>query len=237
MATTNKDGRIKIDGSTILVPCADDKTLYRADKLFFSSVKEEEWLNLLASNGYILVKRKLSGYVFTTSTVAGDYYYSVYNLPASAESEVSQAIIASRIKQGAEVVYTHANKAYFRTFNKNGISVTGIAIDAASKRGHIKRAFLFNSAMLCFWLGLLCYNLIYWVRFDSAGVVTGDKRIPLWDYTIDMTALFGDYPTTPFISLFLVLTVLFIPSTIYFLDQYLYSRCFEKDIAKVCTKK
>lgn len=237
MATVNKNGVIVVDGSTRLIPCPDDKSLYKTDKLFFSSVKEEEWLNTLASNGYVLVKRKLSGYVFTASGVAGDYYYSVYNLPANAESEVSTAIINSRVNQGAEVLCTRANKAYFRTSTKNSDGVSGIVTDAASKRGHIKRAFLFNSGMLCFWLGLLCYNLIYWVRFDSAGATVGTNRIPLWDYTIDMTALFGDYPTTPFISLFMVLTILFIPSTVYFLDQYLYSRRFEKDIARRCMKK
>lgn len=231
-------GRAIIDKKTKLFPYKEDNlVLYKVDKLFFSSVKEEEWLNLLASKGYVLQKRKLSGYVFAFDASASEYYYSVCVLPAPAESEVSSAVIKERVKNGGELVYTYANKAYFRTDLKKDDAFAGVLSDATSKRRHIRNVFAFNASMLAFWLGLLCYNLIYWVRFDSAGVVDVEKKGVLWDYTIDMSAVFGDYPTTPYISLFLVLTVLFLPSVIYFLDQYLYSRRFEKGAYEKCVRK
>lgn len=209
----------------------------KIDKLFFSAVKEEEWLNSMAAKGLVLESRKLSGYIFTASPDAAKYYYSVCQLPASNESEISRDIISKRINDGAVLLYAYANKAYFVTPLKNTDAFGGVLKDAESKRRHLKGTLAFNASLLAFWLGLLCYNLIYWVRFDSAGVIAEKKEGILWNYTIDMSAIFGDYPTTPYISLFIVLTVLCIPFTVYFLDQYLYSRRFVKTAFELWAKK
>ncbi len=194
------------------------------DKLFFSPVKEEEWLNSMAACGYVLVKRKFSGYIFAVDGYANQFYYSVCSLAAPAESEASQAIIKKRVAMGSDLIYTYGNKAYFRTPVVMTGVCAGITHDSVSKLRHLRGLLAFNASLMFFWLGLLCYNLIYWVRFDSAGVTVTEKTGLLWKFTIDMSAIFGDYPTTPYISLFLVLTVLFIPFTVYFLDQYLYAR-------------
>lgn len=215
------------NSSVALLPCNDEingSPCYRVDKLFFSPVKEEEWLNSMAASGYVLVGRKFSGYIFAVDGCAENYYYSLCSLSTSAESESSQAVIEKRVAMGSELVYTYGNKAYFKTPVEALGECDGIAFDSASKHRHLRGVFAFNAGLMCFWLGLLCYNLVYWVRFDSAGVTVTEKTSLLWKFTIDMSSVFGDYPTTPYISLFLVLTVLCIPFTVYFFDQYLYAR-------------
>lgn len=217
----------------------DNVKTVKLDKLFFSAVKEEEWLNSMAENGLVLAERKLSGYIFTSSPEASKYYYSVCQLPASHESEISRSIISKREGEGSVLLYTYANKAYFATLIKNtdAFAFAGVLKDAEGKSRHLGGVLAFNASLLAFWLGLLCYNLIYWVRFDSAGVLVEKKDSLLWKYTIDMSSIFGDYPTTPYISLFIVLAVLCIPFTVYFLDQYLYSRRFVKVVSEICEKK
>jgi len=224
-----KDEKVVINKSTTLKPYGEDG-MYKVDKLFFSAVAEEDWLNLLASHGFVLVKRMISGYVFAKDAEAKKYYYSVYVSTVSAEAEASQAVIEKRLGANVHLLYTHGNKIYYKSSLKDAAAYKGLAEDAASKRRHLKGVFAFNAGLLSFFLGLLCYNLMYWVRLDSAGALDVKKDIMIWDFTIDMSAIFGDYPTTPYVSLFLVLTVLSIPFTVYFLDQYLYSRRFEKDL-------
>lgn len=227
--TVAKNENVKINKSTTL-KLYGNEGLYKVDKLFFSAVAEENWLNLLASNGFVLVKRMVSGYVFAKDAEADKYYYSVYVSTVSAEAEASQKLIKTRLGANVQLLYTRGNKIYYKSSLKDASAYKGLAEDAASKRRHLRGVFAFNLGLLSFFLGLLCYNLIYWVRLDSAGAFDVKKEIMIWDMTIDMSALFGDYPTTPYISLFLVLTVLSIPFTVYFLDQYLYSRRFEKSL-------
>ncbi len=229
---TNSTGseKVVINKSTTLKPYGKEGH-YKVDKLFFSAVAEEEWLNLLAESGFVLVERKVSGYIFTKSPEAKKYYYSVYCSSVSAEAETSRNLIEKRLSADVQLLYTYSNKIYYKTLLKSEESYKGIAEDAASKRRRLRLAFSFNAGLLCFFLGLLCYNLIYWVRFDSAGVLDVKKEAMIWDLTIDMSSIFGDYPTTPYISLFLVLSALCIPFTVYFLDQYLYSRRFEKNVS------
>lgn len=231
----NKREKIKINGSTTLTPY--EENLYKVDKLFFSPVKEEQWLNLMASQGYAFEKRVFAGYIFSKDKQASGKYYSVVILPAPIESEISQKLVNERANVQGTPFYSYTNKAYYKTqIQKNG-SFDGVLLAATTKRCHLRRLFLVHAAFLCFWLTLLCYNLIYWIRLDSASATVANKNGALWAYTIDMSGIFGNYPTTPYISLFIVLTLAFVPLTVYFLDQFLYSRRFEEGWSKKCAKK
>lgn len=223
---------IKIDNSTVLIPHGEAE--YKVDKLFFSAVKEEEWLNLLASRGYALVGRKFTGYIFAVDKVAAKYYYSVCLLPAPAEAEYSEHYMAEKSGHKTHPVCTFSNKAYYRTAVEE--SGEGVVIDATAKSKHLKRAFAFNFGLLLFWLGLLCYNITYWVRFDSAGVAA-DKSSFIWKLAIDMSDLLGSYPTTPYIVVCAFLVALCIPFTVYYFDQYMYSRSFLAKVNKAWRKK
>jgi len=231
----SKREKVKINGNTTLVPYEDN--LYKVDKLFFSPIKEEEWLNLMAANGYAFEKRVFAGYIFSKDKQASGRYYSVVILPAPMESEVSQKLVNERADVQGIPFYSYANKAYYITQKQKNSSYDGVLLAATTKRCHLRRVFLVHAAFLCFWLALLCYNLTYWIRLDSASATVTDKNGALWNYTIDMSGIFGNYPTTPYISLFIVLTLAFVPLTVYFLDQFLYSRRFEKGLAEKCAKK
>ena len=224
--------KVSVGKSTKLVPYGDAE--FKADKLFFSPVKEEEWINSLASQGYALVGRKFAGYIYEANKYADRYYYSVSLLPAQAETEISESVIEERAKRSAYPVCTFSDKAYYKT----PLAELGedIVKDAAQKRRHLKRTFIFNLCVLAFFLGLLCYNMVYWTRFDAAGI-TADKSAVIWKFAINMSALFGNSPATPYISICLVCTLLAMPFTIYFFDQYMYSRAFEKTVKKACQGK
>lgn len=223
---------IKIGGSTLLVPQGESE--YKADKLFFSAIKEEEWLNLLASEGYALVGRKFTGYVFTPDKNAGKYYYSVCLLPAQAEADYAEHYMKEKSGHSAPPVCTFSNKAYYRT--PTGTKDDGIVADAVLKLKHLRRAFAFHFGFLLFWLGLLCYNLAYWVRFDAAGATVGNKPA-IWKFAPDLSRWLGDYPTTPYISLFIVAVILCVPFTVYYFDQYMYSRSFLKNAKSTWEEK
>ncbi len=224
--------KIKIDGTTVLTPYGDGS--YMADKLFFSAVKEEEWLCYMASKGYALKGRKFKGYIFDRDANASKYYYSVCLLPAQAETDYAKDYMENKSKHGTSPVCTFSNKAYYRTPVTE--KSNGIVNDAVLKYKHLRRAFAFHFGFLLFWLGLLCYNISYWVRFDAAGV-TVEKKAAIWKYTINMTKFFGNYPTTPYISLFICIVILCIPFTVYYLDQFMYSRFFLKRVQKIWRKR
>ena len=123
---------VKIDNSTVLIPHGEAE--YKVDKLFFSAVKEEEWLNLLASRGYALVGRKFTGYIFAVDKVAAKYYYSVCLLPAPAEAEYSEHYMAEKLKDAYGIVYTGVNGRVghelildCRQFHSIGITESDIA--------------------------------------------------------------------------------------------------------------
>lgn len=228
---TGRDS-VKITGSTVLVPHGEYE--YKVDKLFFSAVKEEEWLNMLAGKGYQLVRRSFTGYIFVADKTAGRYYHSLYLLPSQAESDYAAHCIENVSGYGTEPVCTFSNKAYFRT--PIGESSDGVVNAAVGKRGHLRRAFAFHFGLLLFWLCLLCYNLIYWVRFDSLGV-TVDKSKLIWRVAINLESIFGSYPTTPYISVCILFVVLCIPFTVYYFDQYVYSGKFLRNVKNTWQKK
>lgn len=228
---TGRDS-VKITGSTVLVPHGEYE--YKVDKLFFSAVKEEEWLNMLAGKGYRLVRRSFTGYIFVVDKTAAQYYYSMYLLPSQAESDYAKHCIENCSGYDTEPICTFSNKAYFKT--PLGECSDGVVNAAVGKRSHLRRAFAFHFGLLLFCLGLLCYNLIYWVRFDALGVVA-DKSKFIWKVALNLEFLFGSYPTTPYISVCMVFVLLCIPFTVYYLDQCIYSNAFLRNVKKVWQKK
>lgn len=239
-------------GKTKLYLCNDGS--YKADKLFLSPVKEELWLNSLARNGYMLVNRSVGGYFFTYNSNGPKFYFSItYSEVSSTRGQLSEetADMTNSMGEGAELLFTYGKKVYYKTLvarkNKDCDSTDCIAFCAGEKRRRMRNYFIASFSFLCTFLILLCYNLKYWVRFriEDVGVTFVDgqlkdyivKEHSLWDYTFDLSKLFGEYPCTPHISLFLTLTLLSIPFAVYYFDQYMFSRKFEKAVVKKCEKK
>ncbi len=238
------------DGTALLL---QHNGLYKAQKLFLSPINEEKWLNYMASKGYELCGRKISGYLFAKSPQANKSYYSVgYSAVSSSKgclNDLTKSEVEAREKENSTLACTYCTKVYYKTHNIVGANTNNKGKscasdsplnDAASKRAHIRNRFVFFLTMFCFFLGLLCYNLMHWVRFSTTGVYvkfTGgllndyiEKEHSLWDITFDLRGWFGNYPCVPHISLFLGLTIVFIPFAVYYLDQYLYARNFEKQL-------
>lgn len=212
----------------------------KVDKLFASPVKEEQWLNKMAAEGLELVDRRLGGYCFAVSSNADLYYFTVaYTDVTSARHEMSEEtkILTDKLSGGAQYILTYGTKVYYKT-PKTVASDTVLC--AAEKRKTMRNHFFASMVFLLTFLSLLCYNLSYWVMFkvENIGVTFSDgqlsdyivKERSLWDYTIDLTKYFGEYPCTPHISLCLCLTVLAIPFAVFYLDQYLLSKSFEKAV-------
>ncbi len=228
----NSRTQIKINGS-VFVPHGEYE--YKFDKLFFSAIKEEEWLNAIAKKGYMLVGRKFTGYIFKPDKNASKYYYSVCLLPAPDVSDYSEMYIEKKSGHKTQPVCTFSNKAYFMVpLNEDS---EGIVNDAIGKRKHLRRAFAFHAGLLMFFLSLLCYNFAHWVYFDAAGIFA-DRTLEISKFTIiDLTSVLGKYPTTPYISILIVLVVLCIPFTVYYFDQFMYSRSFLNKVKEVWQKK
>ncbi len=80
-------------------------------KRFFSSAKENAWLNVLGQKGYLLVTRTENSYTFDLTQRC--LYYSVEWLDQSPECEESAAYIASYKEKGVELAATYSLWAYF----------------------------------------------------------------------------------------------------------------------------
>jgi len=222
-----KAEKIKLKGTT-LVPISE--TEYLADVMFLSTVREEKWLNFMAENGYALEERRIKGYVFLHDRKARQNRYSVHCLEAPPEAEVSKAYIESCEKGGAKLICAFLNNVYLKTQasseTSNGILLSG----AQSKRRGLKNMFTFCLFMLTFCLGMTIYNILYWVRFDAAAISQEIKAGFILKNFNFLEKWLGKYPSTPILTLFLVLTVIFIPLTAYFLDAYLAARAYEKEL-------
>ncbi len=223
---------------------------YAVDKLFASAVNEEKWLNLMASQGYEFCRRKLGKYIFSKNNIANMYYFSVgYSLASSSQGELCDLTAKeakSRSVNRCELICTYVTKVYYRTASTAANSKMEVSDapleDAASKRRHVRNHLAFNLGMFIFSLCLLCYNLMYWVRFNATNAFVRfsngmlhdyqEKEHSLWDIVPDLRSWFGDYPCVPHISFFLCLTVLFLPFVVFYLDQYLYTKSFEKSLTK-----
>lgn len=231
-------------GNVNLIPAING--VYFATKLFFSAVNEELWLNKLASQGYEFCGRKFSKYYFKKNSSASNYYFSVgYSLVSSTKGELcdlTKKEAAERVEKRCDIIDTYCTKVYYKT----AITSTGAkseasdvpSKDAASKRRHVRNRLAFNLGMFMFSLSLLCYNLMYWVRFSATnafvrydqGILNDyqEKEYSLWTITPDLRGWFGEYPCVPHISFFLCLTIIFLPFVVFYLDQYLYTKSFEK---------
>ncbi len=218
---------------TKLMICDD---VYKVDRLFFSPVSEEKWLNRMASFGYGFVERTMSGYIFEKDSFAANRYYSVgfTKVSSSADelSDITAADVKKRSEKGDAFITTYGTKIYYKTSRVNETSM--VESDAVSVQRHAFNGLAFWFSILFLWLGLLCYNLVYWVRFNSMGVfakftdgnlhdyITKDHS--LWDITFDISDFVGNYPNAPHISLFALLTLITLPFAAMYLDLYLSTR-------------
>lgn len=229
--------------------------VYCINKVFFSSVNEEKWLNFVASQGLELCGRAFGKYFFNKNTQADRYYYSVgYSLVSSSQGElcdITEKEVNQRAEENCLLVCTYCTKVYYKTLvggaGARGVASDAPAKDAASKRCHVRNRFVFNLVLFCFSLGLLCYNLMYWVRFNASNYFVRftkdmlhdyqEKEFSIWDVTIDLRGWFGEFSCVPHISLFLFLSLLLLPFVVYYFDQYMYARSFEKSMMKKWAKK
>ncbi len=196
-------------------------------KLWLSPVKEEEWLNKRAAEGFALVDRSFNAYTFNKAQLPKGYKYTVCYLQSAPSSETSEAYINERLENGSKLVCTFANYVYFLT----PVSETNdIKADAKSKRSHLGNLLFLQGGITLFWVCMLCYNLLYWLRFSAAGTVFSNKSDFINKITIDLTSVFGNYKTTPYISFYLMLVIIFAPLTIYYIDAYIAARKYEKNI-------
>ena len=227
-----KREKVRLKGARLVkinaVPFTGE-SLYLSDMLFFSSVKEEKWLNYMAQQGYALTERRLKGYVFMSDKRAAQSYWSVCSLGSPPCSEESEAYIEKRADRGDILVCTSLNFAYFKT-PKTGAE-DGRLEDALSKRQSLKGLFLFNLFMLLVWLGLTVYHVFHWVYFNAAAVSAVQKTSFLWKNFGFFSPWLGGHPTTPLITLFFILTLVFIPLTAFFLDAYMASRALVKELS------
>lgn len=240
---------VVLNNATKLVPIDDQ--VFRADKLFASSVKEEIWLNSMAKEGYELCGRSFKGYMFVKNLKAAQRHFSVsYSTVSSSQGElcdITEKIVTGREELGGEFICAYSCKVYFKAEIKEGALPTSVKEDAAEKRRRLKYFFSFSTVMLLFFLTMLCYNLKYWVKFNAADVgvkfsegklndyIVKDKS--LWDYTLDMRKWFGEFPCTPHISFFLCLVVLTIPFVAYYLNQYLGAKKYENALESRCKER
>lgn len=81
-------------------------------KVFFSKIKECEWLNKMGDSGYRLIKVSDSKYTFAHSD-EHKYCYSVEYLENSPNSDVSVEYYESRIPEGIKPVLVSGNWVYF----------------------------------------------------------------------------------------------------------------------------
>lgn len=227
---------------------------FRGFKLFFSVINEEKWLNYMALQGYELKERRVTGYCFGLNKAAKGNYFSVkYSVSSSTKDclcDVTAEEAAGRAEKSSKIITTYCTKTYYKTPVGSASEQTDDFVpfeDAANKRRQMKYRFAFSFGLLCVFLGLLCYNLMYWIRFNagwnyakySGGVLHDykDKEHSLWEFTKDLSDKLGAFPCTPHISLFSLFTLLTIPFVIYYFDQYMYSRSFEKQLHRQWKRK
>ena len=197
-------------------------------KLLLSPVKEEAWLNDMANEGFALVDRSFLTYDFIKNNIPKGYKYTVCYLQSPPTTETSAAYIRSREEQGTKLVCTHANYAYFLTPVED---TDNIKKDAVSKRSHIGNLLFLQGGIFLFWLCMLSYHLIYWLRFMANENTVTAKSDFIYKISIDLSSVFGNYKTTPYISFYLMLVVIFAPLTVYYLDAYIGARKYEKSFS------
>ncbi len=231
---------VKLKDGTVLA--ADECGVFEVKKTILSVIDEEKWLNYMASQGFALCGRCFFGYRFERNPKASSYYFSVkFSSVSSSDDELcdlTSAEAKERDEEGSKLVCTYCTKVYYKTVVKAEGTDVIVAEDAKNKRRQLKYYFAFAFSLMCFWLGLLCYNLMYLVRFEAAGATVTFKdgqlhdyivkEFSIWDIALDMSKWFGEFPCTPHISVFLCLTVLTLPFAVYYFDQYMYARAFEK---------
>lgn len=247
MNNTSVKKTITLGDGTKLMDMGDGS--YKAFKFFLSAVAEEKWLNRMAAYGYEFVERTVSGHIFVCNNLADELYFSVmFSSVSSSKGElcdITAAEASARKEEGSELITTYRTKVYYKTARKEASSSAAPVKDAENKRRHMRNVFVFNFSMLCFFLGLLCYNLMYWVRFSASNTLAEviknpdgsyiledyiSKEYSLWNYVYDLSDSLGKFPSTPHVFVFACLTLVFVPFAIYYLDQYLYARKFEKNI-------
>ncbi len=199
-------------------------------KLFFSPVKETQWLNSMAENGLFLESRSFMNYKFSSSTARPNkYVYSVRYFDTAPSSEDSVKYINTRIEKGSLVVCSYANYVYFLTPDTDTESLLD---DASKDRSHMGNLLFLHGGLLLFWLGMMCYNIVQWLNFTAAEYTSTAPDDFIHKITIDLTGVFGNYKTTPYISLYLMLALICTPFAVYYLDAYLGAKKNERAIKR-----
>lgn len=201
---------------------------FKKNKLCLSPIKEAQWLNSMAQEGMYLESRSVLTYKFSNiDTRPRKTVYSVRFFDTPPSSDVSKKYIDKRIQNGSVLVCTYSNYAYFLTPTDD---VETLADDAKQNRSHIGNFLFLYAGILLLWLGLMCYNIVQWVRFVAAEYTKVNLDDFIHDFTFDLSGIFGDYKTTSYISLYLMLAIIFIPISVYYFDAYMGARKYEKEL-------
>ncbi len=193
-------------------------------KIWLSPVKEAQWLNSMAEKGLYLQSRSFMTYKFSEfNAMPKNCVYSVHYFDTAPFSESSVEYINSR--KDSELVCTYANYGYFITPSDDSDT---LGDDAVSNRHHIGNMLFLYGGIFLFWVCMMCYNIIQWLYFSASEYTTTNPSDFIHKITIDLTSVFGNYKTTPYISLYLMLSLLFAPMAVYYLDAYLGARKEEK---------
>lgn len=121
----------------------------RIRKRFFSSIKENRWLDSLGKKGYLLIFRKENSYTFEITEK--QLYYSVEWLDCAPDSEEGEAHIAAYEKNGIHLTASYSLWAYF-------VSEKPITADTTARQRVAKR--YRNTALLIYAFDVIAAVLI-----------------------------------------------------------------------------
>ena len=121
----------------------------RVFRLMFDFERAEEWLNVMASRGWMMESFICGLFTFSKGT-PGDYYYRMELLPHYAGSAANKPYLSFAEETGVELVCVWVKWAVYRKKASEG--TFDIYTDASSRLAHYRRAFRF----------LLFFCLVEW---------------------------------------------------------------------------
>ena len=143
-------------------------------KVFFSKEKENNWLNSMGQEGYLLSEINDSKYIFIKSETE-KYYYSIEYLDTSPFSNIAEEYFASRKENGVHPLVSSGNWVYFVSSKSN------IILNADSYKKNSK-VYFWRSLYLFFFAlcgATLCGYQAFSVKFLNCIGHVGNGQVDL----------------------------------------------------------
>lgn len=131
-------------------------------KAYMNYEKEEVWLNLMASKGFVLIDYAWCRYVFEDS-LPGEYTFRIELMEHHPNRPEGREYIKFMEENGVECVATFLRWVYFRKKASDG--AFDIYSDIDSRLRHYQRVFRFQLILACLNIMLGLFNLILSLPF------------------------------------------------------------------------